>query len=258
MDILKNVVSENRVEKIRLIDPEHYVVGGQPVGDWDTPNDNNAHYDLACTAQFLIDEFMNLKTEDAALKKYIRDLIYLVCPVGTRKTSHHYSPSTKYWQNVTGEWFREKDLPELWAYYVGLGRPIVNGLMQAIDERGTVARHPNLGRFSDVAEIGLGQYQADATQRVVGTLGEFVYQDERAFDVGVDTGVFDFKDPSIYSRWGGYSHVSKVQNIEHLQGGGNRRDGFIFDNAIVARTALEERVKATGIHVQVFCGLGDI
>lgn len=73
MDILKNVVSENRVEQIRLIDPEHYVVGGQPVGDWDTPNDNNAHYDLACTMQYALDKIEDM---DDDVRRMIFGVIY--------------------------------------------------------------------------------------------------------------------------------------------------------------------------------------
>ena len=242
MDILKNVVSENRVEKIRLIDPEHYVVGGQPVGDWDTPNDNNAHYDLACTAKFLIDEVMNLKTDDIALKKYMRELVYLVCPVGTRRTSTFMQPSSKHWVTATGEWFRRIDYPELWDYYLTANRPIVNDMMQIIDERGTVARAQNKGRFAGIEEIDLGKYQADATQRETGNIG------------AVQFGISGFGVNGLYTIVDtGYKGIYETKAT-------NTHNGVFTitsDNARVVRTSTEERVKATGVYVQIFVGLGD-
>lgn len=239
MDTLKNVVSENRVEKIRLIDPEHYVIGGQPVGDWNTPNDNNAHYDLACTAAYALAEIEKLRTHNDRLYEKLK----LANPVGMLGNSFDTKVFNHHWLSLNGEWIARNDYPLLYDYLLGLGyKPSAQQLIQLPDARGLVFRSQNKGRFSDVAEIGLGQYQADATQRVVGTNNwQFM------LGGGSINGAFT---PGNHSGYHGMITVSASS--------GQGAIGITFDNSRVVRTALEERVKAIGMHAQIFVGFGEI
>lgn len=235
-------------DKISLIEKPEKVIGGVGgVANRQAQEFANRTTWLKEKVDNLGKDKVNITDFDAAIKalqkadqdiyKYIRNLIYMMYPVGSRRTSHIKLPQSKYWVDATGEWFAQPDYPELWAAYLAEGRPIVKDLMQITDERGTVARAQNKGRFGDVVEVNLGGYQADATQKVIGRHGGTV----RYVGYG-STGVFYDTATGMFGAVGSGNGVYI----------GN------FDNSLVVRTALEERVKATGIHVQIFCGLGDL
>lgn len=255
MDVLKNIVSENKLDKIRLLEPDHYVIGGQPVGEWDVPNDNNAHYDLACTAQFALDAIENLTNgladhnSDSAAHKDIRDLIALLWtniklanPVGMLSNSVDTKVFNSMWLSLNGEYISRANYTPLYDYLLGLGYvPNAQQLIQLPDARGLVLRSQNKGRFPDVTEIAIGKYQADATQKVYGT----------------------FTDISVASQalnaTGAFA-LSQVFNENMVDTGVSRehwRAYFNFDNSRVARIALEERVKSLGTHAQIFVGFPD-
>lgn len=66
----KLIKSENRLDKLRIIDELHPVLGGQPTHEADQPNDNNPFLDLACTMQFTIDKVNEVdKKADTKLAK---------------------------------------------------------------------------------------------------------------------------------------------------------------------------------------------
>lgn len=54
-EFLKNIKSENRLEKIRLIMKDDYVIGGQPTDGDAYFNSNTPFLDIACTMKFSID-----------------------------------------------------------------------------------------------------------------------------------------------------------------------------------------------------------
>ena len=183
-----------------------------------------------------------LQQSDKDIYKYIRGLIYMMHPVGSRRTSHIKLPQSEYWVDATGEWFAQPDYPELWAAYLAEGRPIVNNLMQITDERGTVTRAQNKGRFVGLEETLLGGYQADATQKIV----------------GINNWQFMLGSGQMTGPFGAGNHSGYHGNFSVSTALGQGAIGISFDNSRVARTATEERVKSTTVHVQIFCGLGDL
>ena len=238
-------------DKISLIEKPEKVIGGVGgVANRQAQEFANRTTWLKEKVDNLGKDKVNITDFDAAIKalqqadkdiyKYIRELIYMMHPVGSRRTSHIKLPQSEYWVDATGEWFAQPDYPELWAAYLAEGRPIVNNLMQITDERGTVARTQNKGRFVGLEETLLGGYQADATQKVV---GEQLYVLLNSFNVP-NSGALFVKDGAA-GAYGSGANSGATRTLT-------------FDNSRIVRTSTEERVKSTCIHVQIFCGLGDL
>lgn len=185
-------------------------------------------------ADLLDKRFAGLKTDLTDLYAKLR----LACPVGLLGSSVDVKPFNNHWLSLTGELIARSDYPLLYDYFLGLDyKPDSQQLIKLPDARGLVFRSQNKGRFTDVTEIGIGAYQADATQKVTGKSGASV-----RFVGYPSTGVF-------------YDEVTVAAGAA---GGGNGVYFSNFDNSRAARTALEERVKSLGTNAQIFIGLEDL
>ena len=72
-EYLENIKSENRLERIRLIQTSDPVIGGQPSDNEDEFTSNTPLLDIACTMKFALDEIEKNKTgadtDISAIKK---------------------------------------------------------------------------------------------------------------------------------------------------------------------------------------------
>lgn len=69
-EYLENIKSENRLERIRLIQTNDPVIGGQPTDNGDEFTSNTPLLDLACTMKFALDEIdSNSKSANESLVK---------------------------------------------------------------------------------------------------------------------------------------------------------------------------------------------
>ena len=72
-EFLKNIKSENRLDKIRLIMKNDDVIGGQPSDNENEFTSNTPLLDLACTMKYAVDEIEKNKTgadtDISAIKK---------------------------------------------------------------------------------------------------------------------------------------------------------------------------------------------
>lgn len=239
--ILENIVAENRLDKIRIIDVDNYVIGGQPTDDVDGAfTSSESARDLACTAKYTLDELLKLATgfdDHSGLIDTLWNSLRLANPVGMLGNSFDTKVFNKMWLSLNGEYISHAAYPILYDYLLTLDyKPNAQQLIQLPDARALVFRSQNKGRFTGVDEIAIGQYQADATQKITGKSGASVRY------VGYpSTGVF-------------YDEVTAAAGAA---GAGNGVYFSNFDNSRVARTALEERVKAIGVHAQIFIGFPD-
>lgn len=239
--LLENIVAENRLDKIRIIDVDNYVVGGQPNDDIDGAfTTSESARDLACTAKYTLDELLKLANgfnDHSSLIDSLWNSLKLANPVGMLGNSFDAKVFNSMWLSLNGEYIAHANYPILYDYLLSLDyKPNAQQLIQLPDARALVMRSQNKGRFTGVDEILLGQYQADATQKV---LGEQFYVVLNMFDPP-KSGALYVKDGSVGNYGSGTA------------GGATRT--LTFDNSRSARTALEERVKAIGVHAQIFTG----
>ena len=170
------------------------------------------------------------------------DKLKLACPVGMLGNSFDAKVFNNHWLSLNGEYISRVNYPLLYDYFIGLGyAPNAQQLIQLPDARALVMRSQNKGRFSDVAEIDLGKYQADATQRVS----------------GVNNWQFMLGGGAVNGPFGAGNHSGYHGTFSTSTATGQGAIGISFDNSRVVRTAAEERVKATGAHFQIFAGVED-
>ena len=228
---------------IKTKDLFNYNFGSQEGGVYDlTPMqiERGMNYFVTNSKPFSYDFSSVFRIFDRKLK-YLHDYMKNMMPVGTILSSFDPAPFNKYFLSLNGELISAATRPLLHAKLKSLGFvEDGQGLIKLPDMRGTVQRAQNKGRFTGVDEILLGQYQADATQKV---LGEQFYVMLYMFEART-TGALFVKDGSV-----GYHNA-------HGTGSGATRT-LNFDNSRSVRTAAEERVKATGAHFQIFAGVED-
>ena len=220
----------------------NYNFGSQEGGVYDlTPMqiERGMNYFVTNSKPFSYDFSSVFRIFDRKLK-YLHDYMKNMMPVGTILSSFDPAPFNKYFLSLNGERISAATRPLLHAKLKSLGFvEDWQGLIKLPDMRGTVMRAQNKGRFADVDEIGLGIYQADATQKV---LGEQFYVMLYMFEART-TGALFVKDGSV----GHYVPGTSAGSTRTLN----------FDNSRSVRTAAEERVKATGAHFQIFAGVED-
>ena len=188
-------------------------------------------------ANLLDSRFSGLKTGLTDIYAKLR----LACPVGMLGSSVDVKPFNDHWLPLTGELIARNDYTPLYDYLLGLGyKPDSQQLIKLPDARGLVFRSQNKSRFTDVTEVGIGEYQADATQKVV---GEQLYVLLNAFTVP-NSGALFVKDGAA-GAYGSGANSGATRTLT-------------FDNSRVARVALEERVKSLGTNAQIFIGLKDL
>lgn len=236
--LLENIVAENRLDKIRIIDVNNYVIGGQPTDDIDGAfTSSESARDLACTAKYTLDELVKLANDYDAIWNKLK----LANPVGMLGNSFDVKVFNNMWLSLNGEYISHSTYPILYDYLLGLDyKPNAQQLIQLPDARALVFRSQNKGRFSDVTEIGIGQYQSDATQKLVGTLTA-IYMGNGS--TGQTSGPLQ---SGVAGNFVGVT-AGTAQSAANIN----------FDNSRVARTALEERVKAIGVHAQIFIGFSE-
>ena len=229
---------------IKTKDLFNYNFGSQEGGVYDlTPMqiERGMNYFVTNSKPFSYDFSSVFRIFDRKLK-YLHDYMKNMMPVGTILSSFDPAPFNKYFLSLNGELISAATRPLLHAKLKSLGFvEDGQGLIKLPDMRGTVQRAQNKGRFTGVDEILLGQYQADATQKVYGAFT----------DISVATPALSATGAFALAHVFNESTVDTGVSREHV------RAYFNFDNSRVARIALEERVKATGAHFQIFAGVED-
>lgn len=222
----------------------NYNFGSQEAGVFDlTPLqiERGMNYFVTNSKPFSYDFSSVFRIFDRKIK-YLHDYMKNMMPVGTILSSFDPAPFNKYFLSLNGELISSTTRPLLHAKLKAMGFvEDGQGLIKLPDMRGTVQRAQNKGRFTDMTEILLGAYQADATQRYMGAMNDIVTSVNSA-------ATFPFR---IYQEV--YDRIvdSPTDTMLH------KRTYFDFDNARSVRTAAEERVKATGVHFQIFAGIED-
>lgn len=177
---------------------------------------------------------------------YLHDYIKNMMPVGTILSSFDPTPFNKYFLSLNGELISAATRPLLYAKLLSLGfKPDGQSLIKLPDMRGTVQRAQNKGRFTDVTEINLGAYQADATQKVVGGMPNVQFGGSNTIGISPSPNSWAVTPTGQYGQYG--IATTSFQGIFSMN----------YDNSRTIRTALEERVKATGAHFQIFAGVED-
>ena len=222
----------------------NYNFGSQEQGVYDlTPMqiERGMNYFVTNSKPFSYDFSSVFRIFDRKLK-YLHDYIKNMMPVGTILSSFDPAPFNKYFLSLNGELISAATRPLLHAKLKSLGfAEDGQGLIKLPDMRGTVLRAQNKGRFGDVAEIDLGKYQADATQRVS----------------GVNNWQFMLAGGAFSGPFSAGNHSGYHGTFSASTASGQGAIGISFDNSRIVRTALEERVKATGAHFQIFAGIED-
>lgn len=169
----------------------------------------------------------------------------IATPVGMIAQAFSNTPFNKYWIHLDGSLINRSGLlVKVFDYLVAnLGLvPTAQGFITLPDTRGTVLRSMSKGRFSDVVEIGLGQYQPDATQRVEGTAADIT---SNSVSIADTNGAFSY---TVYpTKFNGPS-VPYSTSIQV---------NYSFSNVRVARTAAEDRGKSTGVNTFMYIGQED-
>lgn len=174
-------------------------------------------------------DLSNLKSDIVTLNDWIYTSLTKECAIGDIIMSGTVTPPNELFIPLDGR--VDNQVIDTPAHRAAWGDAAVVALVARWgtsfpDGRGIHFRGKNSARFTDVAEIAGNTYQADAAQKIDGTIGECVIGYKKTA-----TGVF--------------TSVAVTNNTIPLgTGTSTSATSFAFDNSLTTRTSAETRVKS--------------